>query len=226
MSSALKLCLAREQFANPLPVVGSAGEQAIDCESRGGASNLRIVKDLIWHRQFVGSRVSTAPDEDRHAANPGVGGQLVREVGSDTPTRNREWLVMKTDAEAAARVIDVLESFCSSFEARDAEGVMQLFAPDADVTVVTSEESLLRGPDELSAFLHSYCHGPTTYSWAWDRRDVSMAGSVAWLLAEGTEIAATGDSKVEHAYRMTMVCEKRGDRWLLVQVHGSSPHQA
>jgi hypothetical protein len=41
----LELCLARERFANPLLVVGSAGEQAIDCESRVGASNLRIVND-------------------------------------------------------------------------------------------------------------------------------------------------------------------------------------
>jgi uncharacterized protein (TIGR02246 family) len=133
-------------------------------------------------------------------------------------------MVMRPDTETAASVIEVLESFCSSFEARDAERVMQLFAPDTDITVVTSEESLLRGPDELSAFLHRYVQGATTYSWVWNRRDVSIAGAVAWLLAEGTETAATESSKVEHPYRMTMICEKRGDRWLLVQVHGSSPH--
>jgi uncharacterized protein (TIGR02246 family) len=130
---------------------------------------------------------------------------------------------MRPNRETAASVIDVLESFCSSFEARDAEQVMQLFAPDADITVVTSEESLLRGPDQLSAFLHRYVQGATTYSWAWTRCDVSMTGAVAWILAEGIETATTDDSKVEHPYRMTMICEKRGDHWLLVQVHGSSP---
>jgi uncharacterized protein (TIGR02246 family) len=133
---------------------------------------------------------------------------------------------MKADAETEAAAVGILERFCSSFEARDAESVMQLFAQDADIVVVTSEESLLRGPDELRAFLHQYVQGSTTYSWTWDRHDVSMAGPVAWLLAEGSETAATEDGHAKHAYRMSMVCEKRGDRWLLAQVHGSSPHHA
>jgi hypothetical protein len=63
--------------------------------------------------------------------------------------------------------------------------VLRLCAPDLDLVVVTSEESLLRGPAELRRFLDRYVEGPTTYSWKWDRHDVSIAGSVAWLLAEG-----------------------------------------
>jgi hypothetical protein len=102
--------------------------------------------------------------------------------------------------------------------------VMRLFADDSDVAVVTSEEPLLRGPVELRRFLARYADGPTSYSWQWDRRDVSIAGSVAWLLAEGTETAATGDRVEQHPYRMTMVLARREGRWLLRQVHGSSPH--
>ncbi|MDQ4065555.1 MAG: nuclear transport factor 2 family protein, partial [Actinomycetota bacterium] len=78
--------------------------------------------------------------------------------------------------------------------------------------------------EELQTFLDNYVQGPTTYSWVWTRRDVSMAGSVAWLLAEGTETAATRDIKTDHPYRMTIVCEKRDDRWLLLHAHGSCPH--
>ena len=121
-------------------------------------------------------------------------------------------------------MVGMLDSFCSAFQARDAEAVMRLFVQDPDVVVVTSEESLLRGPDELQDFLRAYAQGPTTYSWIWDRLEVSIAGAVAWLLAEGTETAATQHGVQKHPYRMTMVCEKRDERWLLVQVHGSSPH--
>lgn len=131
---------------------------------------------------------------------------------------------MRAEAETAGDVIRLLEKFCASFEARDAEGVMQLMALNADITVVTSEEPLLRGPDELRAFLERYVQGATTYSWVWSRRDVWIAGTVAWLLAVGSETAATGNARVEHPYRMTMVCERREDRWQLVHVHGSSPH--
>jgi uncharacterized protein (TIGR02246 family) len=138
--------------------------------------------------------------------------------------RGENGLVVTTDAQTVAALLEILERFCSRFAARDADGVMQLFAPDADVAMVTSEEALLRGPDEVRAFLRRYVQGPTTYSWTWDRRGVSAAGTVGWLLAEGTESAAQGDREEKHPYRMSMVCEKRDGRWLLLQVHGSSPH--
>jgi uncharacterized protein (TIGR02246 family) len=131
---------------------------------------------------------------------------------------------MKADAQTEAAMVGMLDSFCSAFQARDADAVTRLFARDPDVAVVTSEESLLRGPDELQAFLRAYVRGSTTYSWTWDRLEVSTADAVAWLLAEGTEIAATRAGERQHPYRMTMVCEKRDEQWLLVQIHGSSPH--
>ena len=131
---------------------------------------------------------------------------------------------MKADVHTEATMVGVLENFCAALEARDAEAVTRLFAPDQDIAIVTSEEALLRGPDELRAFLQAYVGGPTTYAWTWDRREVSAAGAAAWLVAEGTETAATEDDEEKHPYRMTLVCERRDDRWLLVQVHGSSPH--
>jgi uncharacterized protein (TIGR02246 family) len=138
--------------------------------------------------------------------------------------RGENGLVVTADAQTEAALLEILERFCSRFAARDADGVMRLFARDADVVMVTSEEALLRGPDEVSAFLRRYVKGPTTYSWTWDRRGVSAAGTVGWLLAEGTESAAQGDREEKHPYRMSMVCEKRDGRWLLLQVHGSPPH--
>jgi hypothetical protein len=128
------------------------------------------------------------------------------------------------DAITGAEFIEVLERFCSGFADRDAEAVLDLCAPGPDLVVVTSEEPLLRGPVELRSFLDRYVAGPTTYSWEWDRHEVSTAGSVCWLLAEGTETAATEGNVARHPYRMTMVLERCGERWLLRQVHGSSPH--
>ena len=60
---------------------------------------------------------------------------------------------MRPDAQTEAALPEILERFCSGFAAGDAEGVMRLFAPDADVVMVTSEESFLRGPDEVRASL-------------------------------------------------------------------------
>jgi hypothetical protein len=90
--------------------------------------------------------------------------------------------------------------------------------------VVTSEESVLRGPAQLKRFLDRYTDGPTVYGWEWGRHDVSIQGPVAWLLAEGTATATSESGLKRHRYRMTMVRERREGGWLLMQVHGSAPH--
>jgi hypothetical protein len=97
---------------------------------------------------------------------------------------------VSTQRADEAELIEVLDRLCSRFARRDADAVLSVCALEPDLIVVTSEEPLLRGPDELCAFLDRYLEGDTTYSWKWDRRDVSIAGSTAWLLAEGTETAA------------------------------------
>jgi len=91
---------------------------------------------------------------------------------------------VKPDAATETELIEVLERFCSGFADRNARGGSS--PPDPDVVVITSEEPLLYRPVELRRFLDRYVAGPTTYSWEWRCHDVSKAGSVAWLLAEGT----------------------------------------
>ena len=131
---------------------------------------------------------------------------------------------MKPDIATETEVIGVLERLCSAFADRDAEAVMCVLGANPDVVVVTSEAAVLRGPVELRGFVDRYVEGPTTYSWEWERYTVSTTGSVALLLAEGTETATTEARLEQHPYRMTMVLARHEDRWLPAQVHGSSPH--
>ncbi|MBD0348349.1 MAG: nuclear transport factor 2 family protein [Thermoleophilia bacterium] len=132
---------------------------------------------------------------------------------------------MEADAATEAALLAVHDAFCSGFAERDPDRVGRWFPPDGDVVMVTSEDALLRGTAEIRAFLERYARGRTTYSWSWERRDASAAGTVAWLLAQGVETAASELGHQSHPYRMTLVCERRDGRWWLLQVHGSSPHQ-
>jgi len=127
------------------------------------------------------------------------------------------------DTRTETELIGVLERFCAGFAERDTETVMSVFGPDPDVVVVTSEEWLLRGPAQLKRFLERYAKGATTYTWEWERHDVHATGTVAWLLAEGTETALVDGRVEKHPYRMTMVLVRHETRWVLMQVHGSSP---
>jgi len=130
-----------------------------------------------------------------------------------------------TGDQMSTDLIGVLEEFCSAFERRDADAVMRLVDSDPAIIVVTSEEAILRGPAELSAFLHRYQQGATTYSWTWDRYDVGSAGTMGWLLAQGWETAATAGRTERNPYRMTMAFRQHAERWIPVLIHGSSPHQ-
>ena len=129
--------------------------------------------------------------------------------------------MMKRSGEGG--VIEVLESFCAAFADHRTAALMGMIGAE-DLVVITSEQSLLRGPVEFQKFLDQYLRGPTTYSWNWDRHDVSIAGSVAWILAEGIETVTIGDRVERHPYRMTMVLERGQGDWIVRQVHGSVPH--
>ena len=78
-------------------------------------------------------------------------------------------------------------------------------------------DEVATGPDEIRHHLQRILARPVTYRWEWKSRKVSAAGSVAWLVADAL---ASG-----HPYRMTVVLEKRGGRWLVMQFHGSEPAQ-
>ena len=131
---------------------------------------------------------------------------------------------VRADPQTEAALEEILERFCSGFAARDADAVMQLFAPDADVGMVTSEKPFSADPTRQRPFSAGTPGELPRTPGVGTAATRSAAGAVGWLLAEGTETAATGNREEKHPYRMSMVCEKRAGRWLLIQVHGSSPN--
>ena len=129
-------------------------------------------------------------------------------------------------ASAEAELLALHDRFCSGFADRRPELVLETVAASTEPVVVTSEEPLLRGTDELRAFLERYAAGATTYSWAWDRRDTAIFKTWGCVLAVGTERATSVEGEESTPYRMTVVAERQTERWAVVHVHGSSPHHA
>ncbi len=123
-------------------------------------------------------------------------------------------------------LLELHDRFCGGFAEKNPERVLSTVADTPDLVVVTSEDTILRGVTELREFLDGYVHGPTVYSWSWQVREPSCSGACGRMLAVGTETAATPDRQLQAPYRMTLVAERARRGWLLVQVHGSSPHHA
>src|SRR3954467_12552781 len=129
---------------------------------------------------------------------------------------------MQADAATRSEVLLALGELRMALSERRLEGVLALFAPDADATLIGSSlGELARGPIELRTFLKKIFSAPQTISWEWDDVSISCAGDVAWLWLEG---ALALDGRSDRAYRISGVLERRQGRWLWSLFHGSEPH--
>ena len=128
---------------------------------------------------------------------------------------------MQADAHTREEILLALGELRAAVSQRRLEGVLTLFAPDADVTMIGSTTGeIARGPLEMRAFLERVFDGPQSVSWEWDDVSVSSCGDVARLWLEG---ALCLDGRSERPYRITGVLERRQGRWLWSLFHGSEP---
>jgi ketosteroid isomerase-like protein len=128
---------------------------------------------------------------------------------------------MQADAQTREEILLMLGEFRAAVTQRRLEGVLALFAPDADATLIGSSlGEIARGPIELRRFLESMFAGPQTVGWEWDDVSVSCAGEIAWLWLEGALVL---DGRSDRAYRISGVLERRQGRWLWSLFHGSEP---
>ena len=131
---------------------------------------------------------------------------------------------MQADAQTEAAVKAVLDRFAENYTKRDLEGMMALFAPDADVVMYgTGADEKRVGSGEIRAQVErdwSQSEATTiTYGWT----SVSAAGSAAWAAADLTFKAKVGEQELTLEGRLTNVLENRGGKWLIVQGHFSLP---
>jgi ketosteroid isomerase-like protein len=130
---------------------------------------------------------------------------------------------MRSDAEVRSQVREVLERFNDLVSTHNLQ-VLAEFAPGDEVLLVGSDAGeVATGRQELEAFFARIFAHDTTFSWEWDRIDVSRAGDLAWFFADGRVVLSTAKEQRRSPYRITGVLERHGERWLWRQYHGSEP---
>ncbi len=133
---------------------------------------------------------------------------------------------MKADPKTEAAVMNVMNQLIEAYAKRDLDAALALFAPDPDlVTIGTGRDEKRIGLAERKAqFERDFAQAEdVSIKLAW--HSVSAAGSVAWVAADAIVHAKAKASGQEISFpaRLTAVLEQRGDRWLIVQSHGSLP---
>lgn len=134
---------------------------------------------------------------------------------------------MKANAKTEAAVLDVMNKFLETYQERDIDGLMAVFAPDDDQVMFGTGIDEKRIGREQIRFQAERDWAQTealTFNFNWHH--ISAAGPVAWVASEGIGKGQAGGQTFEFPLRMTAVFEQRGDQWLVVQSHVSLPSPA
>jgi uncharacterized protein (TIGR02246 family) len=129
-----------------------------------------------------------------------------------------------TDGSAARPAMrNLLERLNQGFARHDVEQVLGLFSPDPDIMFIGSEaDETATGPMQLRTLLEELFARPETYQWHWGEARARVTGQFAWLATEAVLIVE-GPENQQLPYRITLVLQRRGDRWLIAHYHGSEP---
>jgi ketosteroid isomerase-like protein len=130
---------------------------------------------------------------------------------------------MESDAEVRSQVRQALERFNELVSTQNPQ-VLADFAPGDDLLLIGSEAGeVATGRQELEAFFARIFAREVIFSWEWERIDVSYAGDLAWVFADGRAVLTSAHEQRKTPYRITGVLERHGRRWLWRQYHGSEP---
>ena len=131
---------------------------------------------------------------------------------------------MEADAQTEAEVMAVLNKLAESYTNRDWESLRAVLAPDPDVFMFGTQADEKRiGLAEIKAQAERDWSqteaGSIDYGW----NSVSAAGDIAWVASDVVFKATVEGQELTLPGRLTVVLEKRGGQWLILQSHFSFP---
>jgi len=130
---------------------------------------------------------------------------------------------MKSGKDIRSQVREVLDRFNVLVSTKNPQ-VLAEFAPGDEILLIGSDAGeVARGRQEVQAFFDRIFTRELSFSWEWDRLDVSQSGELAWFFAEGHVVLTTAQEQRKAPYRISGVLERHGERWLWRQYNGSEP---
>jgi ketosteroid isomerase-like protein len=131
---------------------------------------------------------------------------------------------MKADDVTEKEVMDVLSKFADCYSKRDIEGLMSLIASDPDVVLFSLDaEGKHIGLDEIKTQFESEWSQFEAASIEFNWTSISAAGTVAWVSANYLYKMTIKGHNIIFTCSVTIILEKRGDRWIMVHGHYSVP---
>jgi uncharacterized protein (TIGR02246 family) len=125
-----------------------------------------------------------------------------------------------TDDEA---VLATFEDYAAAYCAKDADGVMAVFDPGDDISLIgTGADELCTGHDQIRAVFERNFTDATATRFEWHWRQVTRRSDTASVAATLTIHLRVGDEALEVPVRWTVALHRDGTRWRWLHRHASA----
>src|SRR5262249_54720745 len=134
---------------------------------------------------------------------------------------------VKADPRTEVEVARVLSRMVEVVARRDVDAAVSLFADDPDVFLQgTGVDEARVGRAAIREQIVRDLTQAEALSWTMLPQSISAAGSVAWTAGDILIRVTMGGRTMDLPHRLTMVLERRGGTWLILQMHLSVANEA
>lgn len=131
---------------------------------------------------------------------------------------------MKADAKTSQEIEDVLKRYAQGYAKKDVGTLMEIMAPDEDLIFIgTGKDEWVQGSTELKKGFERDLSQAESIKVDFGDLPISAAGNVAWTSTMMTMHAEINGEILVLEGRLSVVFEKRENKWLIVQLHFSIP---
>jgi len=131
---------------------------------------------------------------------------------------------MKADARTTEEIEATLEKLARAYKARSMNDVMECFAPDEDVVLIgTASDERRVGPEQIRTQVERDWAQTESIEMSFSWKSISALGALAWAAADGAFSIRAGGQEMTLPMRVSFVLEDRGNKWLIVHGHFSTP---
>lgn len=131
---------------------------------------------------------------------------------------------MRADKNTESEILDMLNKYAKAYEDEDIEAMMSLFVDDSDfVAIGTGKDEWIEGHDQLKKGFKRDFSQAKNIDIGFENVTVSNAGNVSWLSSLMTMNAEVEGEEVLLCGRVTLILEKRENKWLFTHLHFSLP---
>lgn len=131
---------------------------------------------------------------------------------------------MEADNKIEAEVMDMLDKYVKAYENKDIEAFMSLFIDDPNLVAIgTGKDEWVKGYKELKTGLKRDFSQAENIDIGLEKITISNSGIVAWVSSLMTMNAELSGGEVLLCGRLSLILEKKENKWLFTHLHFSVP---